>query len=62
MDKDRQESSRNKRKAPLWLVDPRCEAKTFRSGVKGATATTAMPPPMTLVVLATRMPSLGKDG
>ena len=27
MDKDRQEAQRKKRKAPLWLVDPRRDAK-----------------------------------
>jgi hypothetical protein len=44
MDKDRQESSRKKRKALLRLVDPRREAKALRTSTKGAAATVAMPP------------------
>jgi hypothetical protein len=33
MDKDRQESTRKKQKAPQWLVDPQCEAKVMRLGM-----------------------------
>lgn len=60
MDKDRHESSWKKRKAPLRLVDPRCEAKALRTGTKGVAATAAMPPPTAPVVTAGGMPSPGK--
>jgi hypothetical protein len=45
MDKDRQESLRNKWKAPLRLVDPRRDTK---STTKGSVPTAAMPPPPVL--------------
>jgi hypothetical protein len=43
MYKDRQEALRKKRKAPLRLVDPRCDAKISRSSAKGATPAAVMP-------------------
>lgn len=62
MDKDHQESSWKKRKAPLQLVDPRREVKALRTGAKAAAATATMPPPAALVVTAMGMPSPGKAG
>lgn len=62
MDKDHQESSRKKRKAPLQLVDPRREAKALCTGTKAAASTATMPSPTALVVTAMGMPSPGKAG
>jgi hypothetical protein len=44
MEKDRQASLRNKRKAPLRLVDPRCDVKAPRPSVKGPIMAVVMPP------------------
>jgi hypothetical protein len=35
MEKDRQDVQRKKQKAPLWLMDPRRDAKVARPGAKG---------------------------
>lgn len=60
MDKDRHESSRKKRKAPLRLVDPRREVKALLPSMKGAAATAMMPLPAMLVAAAGKMPSPSK--
>jgi hypothetical protein len=57
MEKDRQESTRKKRKAPLWLVDPRRDAKVSCPSVKRPTAPAAMPPPAVPAAVAKRAPS-----
>lgn len=44
MENDRQESLQKKRKAPLQLVDPRCDAKAPRPSVKGPTVAAVTPP------------------
>jgi hypothetical protein len=43
MENDRQESLQKKRKAPLQLVDPRCDAKAPRPSVKGPTVAAVTP-------------------
>jgi hypothetical protein len=71
MDKYCQESSKKKRKALLWLVDPHREMKALCTGIVGgskfgavkiATATTMMPPPMVWVVAAPGTPSPRRAG
>jgi hypothetical protein len=44
MEKDRQETQRNKWKASLWLVYPRRDAKTPCPSVRGAVLAVTMPP------------------
>lgn len=67
MNKERRESSKKKRKAPLWLVDPPHEMKALHAGttggptsgaVKTVAASTAMPPTVALVSMAIGTPRL----
>jgi hypothetical protein len=57
VEKDHQESTRKKRKAPLRLVDPWHDAKAPHPSAKGPTAAAAMPPPVVPVAAARRVPS-----
>lgn len=51
MDKDRQESSKKKRKALLRLVDPRCETKALCTSVVGISKSRATKDATTVVVM-----------
>jgi hypothetical protein len=57
MEKDCQKSARKKQKAPLRLVDPRCDANAPCPSGKVSIVAFAMPPPVAPTMAVRRVPS-----